>query len=269
MPGIFAQWDIGISEVADVLIVGLLLYWLWLLIRRTRAEQLVKGLLVLLAAKAVSGRLGLEGVNWLLGQAITALVVALPVVFQPELRRALESIGRGRLFARAPFRSGEGEAARVVEEVVRAVEMLRRERIGALVVVERRTGLEEYAAAGVRLDAVLSAELLFNIFVPRTPLHDGAVLVRGGRIVAAGCFLPLAEASRANRELGTRHRAALGITEQSDAAAVVVSEETGRVSLALEGALLRDLDEEGLRARLSVLVCGPRAGVGRRARGRI
>ncbi len=269
MPGILEQWDIGIFDVVDVLIVVFLLYWLWLLIRRTRAEQLVKGLLVLLVAKAVSSRLGLQAVNWLLNQAITALIVALPVVFQPELRRALESIGRGRLFAGSPFRPGEDEASRVVEELVRAVEMLRRERIGALMVVERRTGLEEYVAAGVKLDAVLSAELLFNIFVPRTPLHDGAAVIRGDRIAAAGCFLPLAEASRTNRELGTRHRAALGISEQSDAAAIVVSEETGRVSLALEGVLLRDLDEEGLRARLSGLVCRPRAGVGRRPRWRI
>ena len=269
MPGIPGQWDIGILNVVDVLIVGFLLYWLWLLIRRTRAVQLVKGLLVLLVAKAVSSKLGLQAVSWLLNQAITALIVALPVLFQPELRRALESIGRGRVFAASPFRSPEYQASRVVEELVRAVEMLRRERMGALVVVERRTGLEEYVAAGVRLDAVLSAELLFNIFVPRTPLHDGAVIIRGDRIAAAGCFLPLAEASRTGLELGTRHRAAIAISEQSDAAAIVVSEETGRVSLALEGVLLGDLDEGGLRARLSGLVCPSRADAGRRLRWRI
>lgn len=263
------QWHIRIVNVVDVLIAVFLIYWLLLLIRRTRAVQLVKGLLILLVAKAISNKLGLQAVNWLLSQAITALIVALPVVFQPELRRALESIGRGRLFTGPLLKLGEGDVSRVVEEIMRAIDMLRRERIGALLVMERRTGLEEYVAAGVRLDAALSAELLFNIFVPRTPLHDGAVIIRGDRVAAAGCFLPLSDDACPGRELGTRHRAGLGISEQSDAVAVIISEETGMVSLAVEGVLLRDLDEGGLRARLLGLLRVPQAHVGRRLRWRI
>jgi diadenylate cyclase len=249
----FSPLDIVIS-VFDIIIVAFVLYRLIMLIKGTRAVQLLKGLVVLLVATAVSDWLGLDTVHWLLRQTMTALVVALPIVFQPELRRALEKIGGGRFLARPLTLMAEDDRTDVIDEVVRSVRELAQTRTGALIVLERNTGLEEYIDAGVQTDAVLSAELLINIFVIKTPLHDGAAIIRGDRLAAAACVLPLSSTSRLARNLGTRHRAAVGITEQSDALAVVVSEETGLVSLAVEGNLSRGLEEDQLRERLSTLL---------------
>ncbi len=241
----------NLTSIIDIAIVALVIYRLMLLIKGTRAVQLLKGVAVLVMATAVSSLLHLYTLQWLLKQAMTALVVALPIVFQPELRRALEKLGGGRFLASQFTSLGEAERNLMVGEIVRAVRTMSKERIGALIVLERSTGLEEYIDTGVKVGALLSAELLVNIFIPRTPLHDGAIVVRGDRIAAAACVLPLTQGQKLSKTLGTRHRAGIGITEESDALAVIVSEETGRVSLAVEGVLAEGLDEKVLADRLS------------------
>lgn len=255
----FEPIDVVIS-VLDIIIVAFVLYRLIMLIKGTRAVQLLKGLVVLLVGTAASDWLGLETVHWLLRQTMTALVVALPIVFQPELRRALEKIGGGRFLARPLTLMAEDDRTDVIDEVVRAVKELAQTRTGALIVLERNTGLEEFIDAGIQTDAIITAELLLNIFVVNTPLHDGAAIIRGDRLAAAACVLPLASNSRLSHDLGTRHRAAVGITEQSDALAVVVSEETGRISLAVEGSLNRGLSDEALRENLTRSLKQPKTG---------
>ena len=245
-------WDsFSIASVIDIIIVAFVVYKLIMLIKGTRAVQLLKGLAVLLVATALSSLFHLYTLHWLLTNALTALLVALPIVFQPELRRALEKIGRGKFFSHSFGNSAEGEMEHCVQEVVKAVFAMSKDKTGALIVFERNTRLEEYMDSGVPIDGAVSQELLVNIFVPNTPLHDGAVIIRGDRIVAAACVLPLTEVKQLNKELGTRHRAGLGVTEVSDGVVVIVSEETGLVSLAVEGVLVRGLDQETLTARLS------------------
>lgn len=242
----------NITNVVDVLIIVIVLYWLVLLIKGTRAVQLIKGLIVLFIATQISDWLKLYAVHSLLYQVNMALLVALPVVFQPELRRALEKLGGGELFTTSfPFLS-EHDRNKAVTEIVRAAQVMSREKKGALIVLERNTGLEEYIDKGIKIEGILSAELLLNIFTPKSPLHDGAVIIRGSRIAAASCVLPLTENNDGVfKELGTRHRAGIGISEVSDALAVIVSEETGSVSLAVEGLLARELKESDLINRLT------------------
>lgn len=238
----------------DVAIVAYVLYRLLLLIRGTRAVQLIKGIIMLVVATSVSRYLRLDSVNWLLQQAGVMLVVALPIVFQPELRRALEQIGRGKFLARPLFFVEEEDVEGVVAEVIKAIRLMSRNRIGALLVLEREIGLTDYIEKGIRIEGVTTAELLVNIFVPNTPLHDGAVIIRGNRVMAAACFLPFTDSPGMSPELGGRHRAALGITEHSDALGVVVSEETGRIALANGGKLMRNLDEKTLQEMLLALM---------------
>ncbi|HOV79087.1 MAG TPA: diadenylate cyclase CdaA [Bacillota bacterium] len=242
------------SSVIDILIVAFVMYKIMQLIKGTRAVQLIKGLVVLLLATAVSSLLNLNTINWLLRQAMTALVVALPVVFQPELRRALEKLGRGRFLAHPPLAPGEIDLAKVIAEITRAIAVLSKNKLGALIIIERETGLEEHIDTGVKIDGIVSAEFLVNIFLPKTPLHDGAVIIRGDRVAAAACFLPLSESPYLTSGIGTRHRAGIGITEHSDAVALIVSEETGGVSIAVEGALTRHVDEASLQDRLNLLL---------------
>lgn len=242
--------------IVDITVVAYVLYRVLVLIRGTRAVQLIKGVILLLILVTASRFLRLYTVNWLLEQAQVMLLVALPVVFQPELRRALEQLGRGRLFARSFLVMGEEEWGRVIKEIVEAAETLSRHKLGALIIIERETGLNEVVETGTRLEGLVSAELLINLFVPNTPLHDGAVIIRGDRILAAGCFLPLTENPDIDRAIGTRHRAAIGITEHSDCVSVVVSEETGIISLANAGKLGRYFDEKTLREMLTAL-CAP------------
>jgi diadenylate cyclase len=241
--------EFNILSVIDIIIVAFVLYRLVLLIKGTRAVQLIKGLVVLLVATAVSNWLNLNTLYWLLSQAWLALVVALPIVFQPELRRALEKLGGGKFF-NPLTQMTDIDRTRLVDEVIRAAGAMAVNRVGALIVLERNTGLEEFIDTGTRLDAMVSAELLVNIFVPKTPLHDGAVIIRGDRVAAAACVLPLSPSPYIDRNLGTRHRAGLGITEESDALALIVSEETGAITLAGEGILTRNMDEAALRDRL-------------------
>ncbi len=237
-------------NLADIIIVSYVCYRLLLLIRGTRAEQLLKGVIVLLVFSAVSRWMGFGAVNWLINKLWTGIFIAVPIVFQPELRRALEQLGRGSFFSRRMTKK-VSEMERNIEEVVKAVGDLSRYRIGALIVWRRETGIEDYSDIGVDLNAVISAELLINIFTPNTPLHDGAVIISQGQIHRAGAFLPLSDNPNLDKQLGTRHRAAVGITEISDALAIVVSEETGTVALAQDGNIERPLNTQELRELLT------------------
>lgn len=234
------------TVVLDILIVAYFIYRLLIFIRGTRAVALINGLIIVFAASFVATRLHLQATSWLLHDATVALVVAVPIVFQPELRRALEQVGRGRIFARRPEDEHGRSVQAVVTELKKAATVLSRNRIGALIVLERAIGLTDIAQTGIQIDGLVSSEFLINIFVPNTPLHDGAVIVRGSRVLAAACFLPLAEAQPLAADVGGRHRAALGITEHSDAVSLVVSEETGGVSLAHAGKLTRGIDMDTL-----------------------
>ncbi|MCL6594114.1 MAG: diadenylate cyclase CdaA, partial [Alicyclobacillus sp.] len=191
---------------------------------------------------------------------ITIGLIAIPIVFQPELRRALEQLGRGGFFGISLNAPDPPEIKQSIAAVVKAAQVLSKNKIGALIVLERQTGLSEYIETGTLIEGRMSAELLIHTFIPNTPLHDGAVVVRGNRLVSAGCFLPLTENRDLDKDLGTRHRAAIGVTEQSDAVAVVVSEETGQVSLAVDGVLTRNLQESALFELLETLLMPKRAG---------
>lgn len=242
---------IGLVDIIDILIITVVVYKLITLIRNTGAVSLIKGLTVIFVAATLSGWMGLRAVNWLLERALTGVLVALPVVFYPELRRTLERLGRGQIFNRNLAMLGREESQELVKTLARAASLLASSKTGALIVIEQETGLGEFVETGVPIEARLSAELLVNIFTPNTPLHDGAVVIRGNRIVAAGCFLPLTDNAAASKKLGTRHRAAIGISEVSDAVVVVVSEETGIISVAQGGALARNFSEDSLRGRLA------------------
>jgi diadenylate cyclase len=241
--------------------VTLIFYGLLMLIRGTQADQLVRGVLVLILASAAIGSfLDLTVFSWLLQATVPALLIAIPVIFQPELRRALEQLGRSSNFP-IPHRP-TSNSQKLAEEVARACALLAERGYGGLIVVERNTGLEEYAQTGTRLDAAVSAELLQQIFYKGSPLHDGAAIIRGDRIIAARCLLPLTELPDLDPELGTRHRAAIGITENTDAICVVISEETGSISLANHGHLVRGLNESKLALFLAALLQSPSGTMG-------
>lgn len=244
---------INLISIVDILIVAFVIYKAMMIIKGTRAVQLIKGLIVLLLASLASSDkvFGFTTVSWILDQLKTVLVVALPVVFQPELRRALERLGRGKFFARPVSMLNQEALEKLIDQIVRAAKTLSENSIGALIILEREIGVNDYIETGTKLDGFVSAEILVNIFIPKSPLHDGAVIIRGDRIAAAGCFLPLSENPNLSKELGTRHRAALGLTEQSDSLGVVVSEETGVISVTEEGRLTRYLDENTLREILN------------------
>lgn len=250
--------QIRLVDLLDIAVVTFLVYQLLMLIRGTRAVQLVMGLAVLFAAYAVSRMLGLYTLQWILGYMGLVIPIALLVLFQPELRRMLEQLGRGGPIALAitPGLLDRQATIRLVNDVARAARILSLRRFGALMVIERRTGLGDFIETGIPVDAVVTVQLLISLFFPNSPLHDGAVIIRGNRVVAAGCLLPLSENPTISRALGTRHRAAIGITEETDAIAVVVSEETGTISLAKEGELRRGLTEEELKVQLLDLVAG-------------
>lgn len=236
-------------DILDILVVAFFLYRLYMLIRNTRATALVKGMAVLGALTLVAGWLQLHAVSWVLEKLMAMLIVALPVVFQPELRRALEQIGRGKFYISSGMVSDADRAA-VIDNVAEAAEVMSRNRIGALIVFERATGLDDYIDTGIRIEGIVSKELLGNIFIVNTPLHDGAVIIRDNRVMAAGCLLPLTRDRSLSSELGTRHRAAIGISEMSDCVVVVVSEETGTISYTYGGHIYRHMDGETLRNRL-------------------
>jgi uncharacterized protein (TIGR00159 family) len=252
----------------DILIVALLFYWLLGVIRGTRAVQLLRGVGIVLALTIFVGTLAgqqLQTLAWLLTTIITpALIVGVPVLFQPELRRALESLGRSsELLSRPLTGVNRSEILETLTIISRAASQLSQQGVGALIVIERTTQLQEYADRGVLLDSRISTPLLLNIFYPNSPLHDMAVIVRGNRILAANVVLPLSEDLSGPRRYGTRHRAAKGISEQTDALAVVVSEETGAISLVQDGRMASQLNEARLRSMLAGLLRVPLDDVGK------
>jgi diadenylate cyclase len=241
--------DLSWLTALDILLVAVAIYYLLLLVRGTRAFQLLKGLVVYALLILLADRLGLHAFRWILGLMLLPGVIVLIVLFAPELRYALEQMGRGRLVPLLPNMQRE-EISQFVNEIVAAVISLSRERIGALVVIEGRVGLNDIIATGREIGGRVTSELLRTIFYPGTPLHDLAVVIRGERLMAAGCLLPLSGRDHSSFSLGTRHRAALGLSETSDAMVVVVSEETGAISLAHEGKLHQNLSADALKARL-------------------
>ena len=247
-------------DVIDIVVVDYFLYRLFLMLKNTRAATLGKGLMVLIGFTLICRWLNLHVISWLLEKSMTVIMVALPVVFQPELRRALEQIGRGKLFHKGS-ELDEQELEEMLDSVAHATKVMSKNKVGALMVFERATGLAERIETGVPIDGLVSSGLLQNIFVKDTPLHDGAVVIRGNRVVAACCLLPLTENRNLSQELGTRHRAAIGMSEQSDAMILVVSEETGTISIARNGELMRYLTVDDVKEILRTAIFRPNAAV--------
>ena len=241
---------VGWRSILDVLIIAFLAYRLLVLIRGTQAVQLLLGLLLIGALGAIANILNLPVMKFIFTNGSAVILIAVVILFQPELRRALDQMGRLGGIRPGLLAPQTAELKRDVDEVVRATMRLAEAATGALIVLQGNIGLEEIAVTGVRMDAILSAEALVTVFTYRSPLHDGAALIRHGRIVAAGCVLPLAEQTGTHGRVGTRHRAAIGLSQATDAAVVIVSEESGRVSLALGGELQRELDVDALTNRL-------------------
>ena len=237
------------TDVLDMLLVAFLFFWIFYAIRGTRAVTLVRGIMALLISLTVLTRLiQLRAFSWLIAQLLPALLVGIPVLFQPELRRALEQIGRGRVLY---LSQGNTERVnRTIESIVEAAAYMAERNTGALIVFERQTGLQEHIETGVIVNAEITSELLTTIFDHHTILHDGAVIIREGRLIAAACVMPLTVAFLSDRELGLRHRAAIGVTEDTDAVAVVVSEERGTISLTHSGRIIRDIDTKRLESIL-------------------
>ena len=231
-------------DYLDIGIMAVLIYQLFLITRRTRSMQVFKGLLILVLASYVSEMLGLVSINYLLHSVLSNGILVLLILFQPEVKRTLEHLGRTAIWERG---KEQDQSETTVDEITKCLLHLSRRRVGALVVFEQKTGLQEFIDTGTRLDALISAGLLENIFEPNTPLHDGAVIVRGDRIEAAACILTLTENNAISHDLGTRHRAALGVSESTDALVLIVSEETGIISMAQGGRLTRHLDDNAIR----------------------
>ncbi|MFD1775413.1 diadenylate cyclase CdaA [Paenibacillus rhizophilus] len=241
-------WKESIKDIIDILIVSYIIYKVLNMVRGTRAIQLLKGILVLIVIWAFSTLFDLYTLKWLMNQMFTFGVLAIFIIFQPELRRGLEQLGRGKFFGRTA--ENDEEVSKLIGEIIKAVNYLARRKIGALIVFERATGLNEYKESGIPMNSMVSSELLINIFIPNTPLHDGALIMQGSQIAAAACYLPLSENPFISKELGTRHRAGIGISEVTDAVSVIVSEETGQISLAINGQVVRDIKEESLISKL-------------------
>lgn len=233
--------NIGLNDCLDIAIIAFLIYKILGFIKETRAQQLVKGLGVIVVAFFLSDIFNLYALHWILKSTLTLGVIALVVVFQPELRRALEYVGRSKI-VNNPMRLDKDESKEIIDEFVKAVSSFSQSKTGALIIIERETALSDIVETGTLIDAQISAQLLGNIFYEGAPLHDGAVIIRGDRAYAAGCVLPLTSNKNLNKNLGTRHRAGIGITENSDAIAIIVSEETGVISMARDGKLTRFLD---------------------------
>ena len=251
---------IGWFDVLDILIVAVILYKIYVMLKDTRAITLVKGVLVLLVVTLICSWFELHVISWLLQKTVTLLFVALPIVFQPELRRALEHLGQGSFWGAQTLLNDE-QARSVVNELTKAVKQLSATKTGALLVIERDMGLNDISATGIRIEGLISADFLLNVFIVNTPLHDGAAVIRGNRLIAAGCLLPLTENRSLSTELGTRHRAAIGLSEQCDALIVVVSEETGTISVAENGHIMRHLDIDTLRAVLMPTFASPQESI--------
>lgn len=252
-----SSWSIVAINFLDIAIIAFAVYKILEIMRGTRAMPLAKGVGVLLLFSVLSNVLGLTTVNWVLVQLQTMFIVAIPVVFAPELRRALEQLGSGPLVVRPRHRGDQETVAEQVAQIVGCMTAASASRTGVLIAVTRDNGLKEYIDTGIAIDGRLSTPLLRNIFIVNTPLHDGAVIVTGGEIMAASCFLPLSENKNISMKLGTRHRAAIGLSEVSDAVVMVVSEETGAMSIAEGGRLRYNLTEEALVEEMTALLAAP------------
>jgi diadenylate cyclase len=245
---------IGIADIIDILIVAYLIYIVITWIKDTRAWALFKGLFVVFSVAIIAYVFHLNTVWWILSNAISVGIIAVFVVFQPEFRRALEELGRGNLFSSFMIDQKEKDetiSQKTIEAIVKAVEHMSEEKTGALIVIEKDVKLGEYERTGIMLDAIVTSQLLINIFEHNTPLHDGAVIIKNNRISAATCYLPLTDSLEISKELGTRHRAALGVSEVSDAITIVVSEETGTISVTQFGSLTRNVKGEFIRNLLT------------------
>lgn len=229
-------------RLLDILAVWFVIYELIVLLRGTKAVQLFRGIVVIAIIKAVSVLIGLDTVSWIMDQIINWAVIAMVIIFQPEIRRGLEHLGRGSMFARGKRQNEDEE--RMIAELDKAIQYMAKRRIGALMSIKLDTGLEDYIETGIALDADITGELLINIFIPNTPLHDGAVIIQDNQIKVAAAYLPLSESNLIPKELGTRHRAAVGISEVTDALTIVISEETGEVSVTKDNELMRGMTRE-------------------------
>jgi uncharacterized protein (TIGR00159 family) len=237
-------------DALDIALVAFIIYRIILLIKGTRAVQMLLGLAVILAVYVASQLTGLYTLQWILDNFLTSIVLVVVVIFQSDIRRALMHVGRNPFFADVSYR----EETQVIDELVTAAINLASKKIGALVVIERETGLKSFLEVGVEVDAKVTSDLITAIFLPRSPIHDGAVVLQHGRLKKAGCFLPLSQNPDISKNLGTRHRAAIGLTEVVDAVAIVVSEETGKISVVVGGRMTRDLDSTSLRRILTRLL---------------
>lgn len=238
--------QLRIQDIIDILVITYFIYRILDFLKETRAEQLIKGIGILLVLTAISDWLNLYTVNYLLSNFLTVGAFAIIVVFQPELRRGLEYLGRSRIFPKNILEIQKTESIETINALTSAVASLSRQKIGAIIVIEKSVGLRDLIETGTTIEGKVTPELLINIFIPNTPLHDGAVIIRHNEIVAAGCFLPLSDNMNISKEMGTRHRAALGISEKSDSLSIVVSEETGTISIAEAATISRHLDIETL-----------------------
>lgn len=250
--------QINFIDVLEIIIISFLIYQVLVWVKNTRAWMLLKGILVIVIFMLFAYIFRMNTILWLVEKTINVGIIAVVIIFQPELRRALEQLGRknilGKVFNSEVNRNNaEGFSDKTINEIVRAAYQMGRVKTGALIVIEREVALGEYERTGITVDAVVSAQLLINIFEHNTPLHDGAVLVRGNRVTSATCYLPLSDNMELSKDLGTRHRAAIGISEVTDSFTIVVSEETGCVSVAENGILVRDVDEETLRTMLAAI----------------
>lgn len=231
----------NLVRLVDILVIWFLIYELLILIRGTRAVQLFRGILIIILVKIISWYVGLSTVSWLMDQVINWGVIAIVVIFQPEIRRGLERLGRGSFFT-AHQTANETEEE-MINQLDQAIQYMSKRRIGALISIQMNTGLEEYIETGIPLDADISGALLINTFIPNTPLHDGAVIIKDNRIAVAAAYLPLSDSKLIPKELGTRHRAAVGISEVTDALTIVISEETGEVSITKDNELIRNMSQ--------------------------
>lgn len=239
---------ISVVRIIDIVIVWWLLYRLMMLIRGTKAVTLLRGVGIVIAVKLISWYVGLTTISWLTDQIINWGVIALVVVFQPEIRRGLEHLGRSALFKQ---KQAYQQETRLINELDDAIQYMSKRHIGALISIEMETGLEEYIETGIKIDAEVSSQLLINTFIPNTPLHDGAVIIKDARLAAAAAYLPLSDNPMIPKELGTRHRASVGISEVTDALTIVVSEETGDVSITRNAELMQSLSREDYRKYLT------------------
>lgn len=240
------------QDLLDVAIIAFVIYRLINMIKGTRAMQMIIGLVVVVIAYVVSQILGLFTLNWILDNFLASIILVVIVIFQSDIRRALTQFGTTPLFGGAD----RIEQRQILQEIIKAVDSLAAKRVGALIVLEREVGLNEYIEVGIRLDARVNGELLESIFLPRSPIHDGAVVIQKERIAAARCFLPLSVDSNLSKNVGTRHRAAVGLTEETDAVAIVVSEEQGRISVVVGGKIRPDRDGSQLRVSLEKAFAG-------------